>query len=177
MVLAVGFLLSNSSFAGLGTHTGREWHFWHTKSGNSLVVANISSIRRVDPRWDYEMTADLTPIATIAGTFDPGAQKSLNVRFWVSFTTSSINKVPAEGALVMAMLWVDPTGQDSRTPFIDSSICKFMPGESAMVEIDGLGDQRVIETILRLKDAREHEDPSPYRTAPTSQPTSKPVEP
>jgi hypothetical protein len=37
-----------------------------------------------------------------------------------------------------------------------------MPGQSALVVIEGLGDARVSDTLKRLQDARAHRDPNPY---------------
>jgi len=162
--LSLLVIACNPTLAGLGTTTGREWLQW-TQSGYCVVVGRLDDARHHDADVAGKYRATFAPLASFAGTFDPGAFPAIPVIFYGG-KNSSIRDVPAHGSMVLAVMQFRlPEGDEKPSGFIVSDICTFMPGESSLVRIDGLNDPRVLDTVKKLRDARAHPDPDPYRAA------------
>ena len=138
------------SLAGWKTLQGNEDYAW--KDGAySLIIAEVKEISGVS--GDKKMgthKATLNPVATLAGTLDPGATFSLDVRLYCGVGSTSIPSAPLKGATVIAVL----RGID----YVASDDCAFMPDRSALVTIDGFADKRVMETIRKLRLTRHPEE-------------------
>jgi len=59
---------------------------------------------------------------------------------------TSIKSVPKKRAFVLAVL--------AKKDYIARDDCTFMPGHSSLVTIEGFGDKRVMDTILKLRFSR-----------------------
>ena len=161
--------MSKRAVAGQGILSGREWHLW-SDAGYSIVIGRIAGIK-VDDRTGRCFAA-FSPVATLAGSFDPSAKATLVVEFYVSSTTSSIHHPPAEQSLVMVVYSRDYEIVPDRDGFIVSAICEFMPSQSAMVSLTGLDDVCIAETLKKVQEARKNEDPNPHPK--DREPTTKP---
>jgi hypothetical protein len=142
--------------AGLGTTTGKERERWTTDRYN-VVVASIRGIEKTKDDGAPPYRATISPLATLAGSLDPSAHPDIPVTFYVSDMTSSIRRsvpLPKDGATVLAVVQMSKSDGDTVSGFIVSDICTFMPDESALVEIKGLDDPRVIATLKKLQAAR-----------------------
>jgi hypothetical protein len=129
-------------------------------------------------------------MASIAGTFDASEHPRFRVPLYTGSMTSSISIEPRVGNVILVVLLLG----DRDT--IASDFCTFMPDRdevinvngvkvfqtaraSALVEIKGLGDPRVLETLKRIQEARAHPDPDPYgspKTRPSTQATTRPTD-
>ena len=155
--LSVVFVLASSVslFAGQGTTSAGNPDTWK-KRKLSVIVATIKDVKSADGDPSQPYRATLTPLATIAGGFDPSASPTLAVRFFAAKSGSAIDEVPKDGATVLVVIERDVTYADEQEPsvWIDSNKCPFMPGSAGLVTIDGLDDKRVPETLKRIRDAR-----------------------
>ena len=161
-------LLSGSCRAGLVTTTGKEWHRW-TEDHYCVLAARVREIEQAkgDAGRFGVWFATLEPLAVFAGSYDPSESPSFDVSVYIGGAGTSIqDDPPKKGATILAVV--------QNGNFIVSDICDFMPHGSAMVEINGLGDPRVIEAIKKIHDAREHPDPNPYHV---SRPATRPSAP
>lgn len=156
--------------AGLGTITGKEAEGWDSGYYN-VVVGTIHDVQKEQDQPPERHRALLVPRATLGGTFDCSLHPKLPVTFYIGAATSSVTRIPPEGASVLVLIQFLP-GENGQTAagFIFSDICTFMPDKSAMVVINGMDDPRLVDTLKRLQDARAHRAPSPYR-----KPTDKPA--
>jgi hypothetical protein len=157
-------LLSYNAFGGQGTITGKERGNWDTGYYN-VIIAVIRDVQKDHDENPNRYRALCVPKAALAGSLDPSLYPALPVVFYVGKTVGSIEDLPRDGALVIAVLQLErtPDAKDKASAFIFSDICTFMPGESAMVVIKGLDDPRVAETLKKLQDARANPDPDPNR--------------
>lgn len=148
-------LVGETCLGGWGTIDGTEQGLW-TDEQLVVVVARFTAYRRNDgpqaPGWDE---AALVPLATLAGTFDPSNTTELPVRFFEG-VASSIRTVPKEGAVVLAVIRMNFRNGEDKAPAngIVSDGCTFMPDESSLVPVNGVGDKRVVETLDRVRKAR-----------------------
>jgi hypothetical protein len=150
---------------GVGTTTGREWGRW-TEDQYSVIVAKIREVARTgeDPCM---YRAVFEPLATLAGRFDPSAQSAWEVRFYAGADTSN-RKPPQSGATVIAVIQPVPLDDGRNHPqrlFVVSDYCGFIPGESSILEVDGLADPRIAEVVKKIREARARPDPNPYGSA------------
>ncbi len=164
--------LCTPSHAGIATTTGKEWRLW-SEGDYSVVVARVVEIERAkgDNGDAGVYFATFEPIALLAGSLDPSLNPSIHVSMYVGNIGggTSISDAPDKGSMVLAVV--------QHGNFVVSDICTFMPKNSAMVQITGLGDARIIETLKKLQDARAHADPDPHgppatRRANTTKPKS-----
>ena len=144
-VLGVIFL-TRAAPGGTAVTRGSERDLWKSER-YALVVAVVRDIVRL-PRGDDSGShrATFEPLATLAGSLDPSAKRTLEVTFEGEVPSSSIHQAPKKGAMVLAVI--------DRGNRVVPDFCEFMPGFSSLVTIDGLGDKRVAETIERLQLAR-----------------------
>lgn len=165
--LAFAVIFSMPCRAGLVTTTGGERGLW-TEGQYSVLAARIREIHQAegDAGRFGVWVATLEPLAVFAGTFDPSERPWFQVSVCIGGAGTSIQDAPPKkGATILAVL--------QNGNFIVSDVCWFMPDHSAMVEIKGLGDPRVMETIKAIHDAREHAKPDPHlHPAPTTKPAA-----
>ncbi len=147
---------------GLGFKTGKEWQMW-TVDRYSVIIAHVSSVSELQEGDNGTHRATLEPLALLAGSLDPSKHSALNVTFSANGMSSSIKSPPKQGAIVLAVIQGDN--------FVISDVCTFMPGQSALVELTGLGDRRVVETLKKIQDARAHADPDP--SGPATRPSAR----
>jgi hypothetical protein len=117
------------------------------------VVGIFHNIHKSTAPTD-KFLATLEPRALLCGTLDPSLNAAVTVAFLPGLG-SSYQKAPRDGATVIAVVARDETGVG-----IVSDFCDFMPGQSSLVEIDGLGDPRVFQTLQRLQKARRNAEPN-----------------
>jgi hypothetical protein len=162
---------SGTILAAQGTVTGKEPEGWDTGAFN-VVLGTLIDVQKDGPAELNRYRATLVPLATLAGAFDPSLHPKVPVRFYVGRASSSIEQPPPSGATVIAVIVVGTLQADETEPsnWIRSDICAFMPGESAMVVVKGLGDARVAETLKKLQEARAHPNPDPNRQPAKSGP-------
>lgn len=156
--------------AGWGRLTGGEPQIWTAperdegaipRAHYSVIIARVRDVAEVkDDRALGTHQATLEPMVALAGHCDPGAETILHVRFYCGGGDTSIFAVPPKGAMVLAVM----RNQD----YIASEECMFMPERSALIEIHGLNDPRVLDTIIRLRKARHPDDAG--LTGPTTAP-------
>lgn len=169
----LGLVFVSEAFAGLGTVTGREWESW-SNGHLSVIVARVHDIVELDKNRNAGThQATLEPLLTLLGPFNTANTPTLQVRFFWGIA-SSIREIPIPGQLILAVVTTDVVNGDEkvRSNFILSDICTFMPNRSSLVVLDGLNDPRLMETIERIRVARAHPDPDPYKAA--TQPATKP---
>lgn len=145
--------------AGQGTFTGEESEDFG-KGGFSVILAKFGGAREY-PKGaspDFTHHATLVPLATLSGGFDPGLHPTLEVGFNCGpvFTNTSIQTVPKEGAMVLAVIRHGILIGDVKVPrnAVVSHVCTFMPRHSALVEVSGADDAQVRETLQRIQAAR-----------------------
>ena len=157
--------LSRPAWGGLAEiDAGGEGVF--TEYRCSVIVAKVDKLWKVaSPDSDIKNHAILSPLATLAGTFDPSLHSSLPVEFYSDGVTSSIKDPPKQGATVLAVIRYQVLihGDPDPRNLIVSEVCRFMPGNSALVVIKGMDDTRVNETLRKLQEARANPSPDPYR--------------
>ena len=163
LVFVVIFTAGAEAFGGGGMLTGRERDAWGHE-GYSVIVAHVVRVKTLPGVRSDEGTHEvrLEPLATLAGKFDPTQDPDLLTVMSVDrgSRTSSTDSVPPVDALVLAVIEPGFLAGDPKRPciWITSMFCRFMPRESALVVIDGLGDKRITETVARIRDARKHRD-------------------
>lgn len=171
LLLVITLLASVPCNGGLATTTGKEWHLW-TDGHYCVLAARVREIEQAkgDAGRFGVWVATLEPLAVFAGSYDPSGRSSFDVSVYIGGAGTSIQDAPPKkGATILAVV--------QNGNFIVSDICDFMPRGSAMVEVNGLGDSRVMETIKKIHDAREHSDPDPYRAGrPATRPSGSPAE-
>jgi hypothetical protein len=171
---SVALLLACDAFAAQGRITGSERTGWETGYYN-VVVAAIADVKRdTDQAGESRRyRATIVPKATLGGAFDSSLYPALPVVFYVGKAVGAIEEAPPDGALVLVVLQLDREEAAGKPfAFIFSDICKFMPGEAAMVVINSLDDPRVVDTLKRLQDARAHPDPKPNVRPANKQPAA-----
>jgi hypothetical protein len=167
---AVLFLFVPGVVAGLGTTTGRERGRWK-EDRYAVVVARITDIADAENADGVGLhTANLHPLATLAGAIDPSAAPVLRATFYVGQPTTPAS--PPTGSTVLAVIQLvggqeAEKGQAADEAFIVSDYCRFMPDNSPLVVIDGLGDRRVLETLQRLQEVRARPDSASSTRAAT----------
>ncbi len=152
-------LFAPCSGGGLLVTTGKEWHQW-TEGGYSVIAARVREVRQApgDAGEAGSYFAVLEPLAVFAGSLDPSEHATIRVSMYVGQGGTSIESPPKQGSMVLAVVqWGN---------FIVSDICTFMPDQSALAEVTGLGDPRVIETLKKIQDARAHAEPDPHLPRP-----------
>lgn len=155
LMAALSALSPRHCNAGWATRTGREWHYW-AEGQQSAIVAKVKS---ATPAEDSRYFAVIEPVATLAGALDPSTHSTLHVSMYVAprGAPTALNKPPIVGSYIVAII----QGYD----FIPSDVCTFMPDDgAAFVQVSGLSDPKVLGILKAIRDAREHEDPDPYRT-------------
>src|SRR6185437_7519991 len=120
-----------STYAGYGRQSGGGRHDWDD-DGFSVIVARVLSVKEVGNHGvntGGSHVAELQPAATLAGHFDPSANSSLEVRFYVGDAMTSIKNAPPIGALVLAVIHHGFIGGDEKQPYVSviSDECTFMP--------------------------------------------------
>jgi hypothetical protein len=163
-------LTASDALAAQGTITGKERTGWQTGYYNVVVaiIRNVEKDKAADA-GSSRYRAVLSPKATLGGTLDPSLYPSLPAAFYVGKAVGAIEEAPPDGSLVMVVMQLDrEDAADKPFAFIFSDICKFMPGESAMVLLKGLDDPLAAETLMRLQDARAHADPVRKATPPAA---------
>jgi len=182
IVAFVLFLPSLTTLGGFGTISGKERGFW-TEDRTSVVVGTIGAIHARQVGEPQEYQAMFVPLATLAGSLDPSLRRVLDVRFFAGSDYSSIDRLPANGAIVVAVVQLDRFQADEREPsnWIVSDLCLFMPKHSGLVVVDGLNDPRVAETLKKIQGTREAADraersklPTQPSGPPATQPTTQP---
>jgi hypothetical protein len=171
VIFSIILLATHGALGGIGTISGRESDLW-TDYHCSVVLARVGDIVELKHELDNGThRAKLQPLATLAGILDPGASPTLDVRFYSGTNTSSIGRAPAKGDLVIAVVVIGRRHGEEKQPsdWVTSDLCTFMPDDSALVAVDGLGDPRILQTIDRIRDARAHSEPRPT-TSGKSQP-------
>jgi len=145
--LALSLVLAATSFAGEGFSTGSERGLWDS-DGNSVVVGTIKDVKPILVKGLADHSAILCPLATSCGKFDPSLNSEIPIKFYIG-DTSSIRQIPPNGATVIAVV----VQEEGRTN-VDSNLFAFMPDESGLVAVSGLGDPKVKETLSKLQAAR-----------------------
>jgi hypothetical protein len=155
IALHISVLFAAVALAALGTSTGRESELW-TRGRYSVIVGTLQDVKQMEGAEDRPYVATLKPIGTLAGAFDPSLNSDLRVRFYVGHMVSSIKEPPGGGATVLAVIRTKILHGEETEPsdWIVSDLCTFMPGNAGLVEIEGLGDPRILETLRRLREAR-----------------------
>jgi len=122
----------------------------------SVIVAEIRDVRKIPGDGDRPYAATLVPAATIAGDFDASLHPTLSVRFYVSALTSSINRPPQNGTLVLASVIIGRRHADEKEPsdWIDSDLVAFMPGQSGLVALECFADPKVAQTLEKIRAVR-----------------------
>jgi hypothetical protein len=128
----------------------------------SVIIARVEGVweeKSSDPDDDpIQERAILTPLATIAGNFDPSLHPSVTVSLSSRGfpVTTSIKSGPRPGAIVLAVLRFQVLVHDDPKPrnAIESNNCMFMPERSGMVTIKGLDDPVVQQTLTRIQEGR-----------------------
>ena len=148
-------LCARQAAGGLGTTTGAEPRLW-TDYHYSVIVAEIRDVRKIPGDGDRPYAATLVPAATIAGDFDASLHPTLSVRFYVSALTSSINRPPQNGTLVLASVVIGRRHADEKEPsdWIDSDLVAFMPGQSGLVALECFADPKVAQTLEKIRAVR-----------------------
>jgi len=137
------------AWGGSGTVTGREPGLF-TVDRYSVIVARIIEVKPVDQKEPNprQFEAVLEPLALIAGTFDPSESAKIREQFTAGeAATLAIHEMPPKGAVVLVVITGD---------YILSSAATFMPGGVPLVVVKGIGDERVAETLSRIREARAH---------------------
>lgn len=159
--IALNFIISLCSgvaLAGTGRIDADDVRRFSREDDCSVIVARIERVW-VEKSKDDNRPKDhsiLTPIATLAGTFDATSVETLEVEFYSGAPTTSIDGPPKAASLVMAVVRVQTLVHDDPIPrnLIVSENCMFMPGSSSLVAIKGLDDPLVIQTIERIRKRR-----------------------
>jgi hypothetical protein len=146
-------------FAGNAPVDGTEHWLW-TDDQYSVIVARVVDIKPTNHREDpATYTATLEPIATLAGQLDPSIHRELHAVLHAGVAAVlTIHAPPSKGAIVLAVM----IGEDK----ILSDAATFMPSRIPLVEIDGLDDKRVLETLHRIQEARAHQQPDRMNVHP-----------
>jgi hypothetical protein len=122
-------------------------------AGCSVIVAKVDAIRVLKieeqkhlPTGTHKLT--LEPLAVIAGNLDPSTHPKLDLVVWIVDAPGMMIKTePHVGDTVMAVvMWNDKS--------VEPGPCDFMPGQSGLVVLDGLGDKHVHETLERIRAGR-----------------------
>lgn len=146
IIILLIWMFCATCYGGMETTTGKERGLWG-EGGYSVIIARVLKTSELPPEPDQGThRLALEPLALLAGSIDPSSDRILDVTMYARGQTST-QLVPHIGGVVIAVV--------SRKNFIVSDLCTFMPGRSALVQVDGLGDRRVIETIKAIRDARE----------------------
>jgi hypothetical protein len=169
------FLVVERGFAGIGTISAANPNTWKERK-ISVVIASIKDVHEIKATAAHPFAATLTPIATIAGNFDASAQPTLSVRFFAS-EISSVTQAPPEGAIVLAVIQQQSLYADEKTrsDWIASDLCPFMPENAGMVVLKDLSDPRIQETLKKIQDARLGAVPEFIRNTTQPQAATKPA--
>jgi hypothetical protein len=141
--------------------SAREPRIW-TEGEFSVVVVRVKGVGKRE--WDADdvpgnawMTVE--PLATLAGSFDPSADRRLKVTF---YEYGDERGLPRQGTVAVAVF---------RTKaFVVNEDCDFMPNGVGIMEITGFGDAKLLQTINTLREERA-KGPLPPPTTSTTQPS------
>jgi hypothetical protein len=163
LITLVISLAARLAAAGQGTITGTEFEGWDT--GHYILIAGaIKDVQMERVEGEDRCSAILIPRASLAGIFDVSLHPVFPVQFYVGGPTSSIARPPLDDSFVIAVVRYVPAKEtgESGHGVIYSHVCTFMPGQSALVVVNGLDDPKVGQTLKKLQHARAHPDRNPY---------------
>jgi len=140
---ALVLIFCTSVLAAIETRRGDEEGFWETYS----VICG--AVLQVHDSENGKMKVKLNPKATIAGTFDPAAQKTLPLDIYHGERISSITKPPQVGETIVVVI----QQKDSKWA-ASSSWFEFMPTSSAMCVVEDLDDPRIIGILNKIREIR-----------------------
>jgi hypothetical protein len=148
------------------TFSGKEAEVW-AQYELSVVVARVD---RVAAGARYETGTHLitmTPLATLAGLFDPSLYPEVAVATWIGEMGTSIHRAPAPGVVVIAVI-----GKNEGNRVVLAENFSFMPDSCPLVVVTGLDDPRIIETLRKIRLARAAT--TKPATAPSAAPRAEP---
>lgn len=157
--LIICFISSSlAASAGQATVNGSEEGLF-TEDRYCVLIAKVARVwkdKSIEGRPIER--AVLKPLATLAGTFDPALNATLDVQFYAGGPSTSIKEPPPLGATVMAVIRLKAPKADDDAPtpvnVIVSDICAFMPESSSLVRIKNIDDPEVLRTLSRIQQAR-----------------------
>ena len=126
---------------------------WGTEPGQaSLVYGKAVSIRRVDDNLLHELVFE--PHATLAGNFDPTQDGTVKLHFSYSHNgnvPTAVKHLPADGSSVLLVMLFQRSGRT----LVHYNLAPFMPGDSSMVVVEGLGDPVVSGVVEEVRRRRQ----------------------
>ena len=143
-------LFSTVAAGGVGVLFGDEEGLWD-EDRVSVVLARVTDVSH-DGDGDgdhlYLDYVTLEPLGTLSGSFDAGTTSSVTARFWFGANSSLDDKPQVDTTVLVVIRRADDWWA------VVSDFCQFMPGRSALVEVDGWDDPRVAETLKRIQAVR-----------------------
>ena len=133
------------------SETGKERDYWEHRC---VIVARVS---RCTPDSSGGLfTADLQPIATLAGRLDPSLRATLSAKLSIGRLVSAIPSTPSSSHVIAVISGV---GSDEATLAISPAMLTFMPAglRRGLIEITGLDDPAVTRVLAAVRELRAHE--------------------